>query len=377
MSNESRQAFLDGIDALLPAIRDRAQEVEQTNMIPKEIMAWLHQANVFRATQPRQWNGLELDFSTFYEGMARIASACGSTGWVAGVIGIHAWHLSLFHPEAQNDVWGRDPDTLASTSYAPMGKAEREGDGFRVSGRWGYSSGVDHCEWVILGAVVPDPGDGKGPEYRTFLIPRRDFVIDQESWNVAGLAGTGSKDVVVNGAFVPEYRTHSTTQIHEKRNPGFAVNGRPYFHLPRYLTFPQVIAAIAIGSSLKASGDLHRRLVESLTENELARTRMYATWADFQARAERGEEIPYVLRAQARYEAAHAIAGSAGAVFRVLEVNGARTMREGERFQRLFRDLLAMRNHVSGTLEPNATVYALARLGAPPVPFNRANQAVL
>ena len=84
----------------------------------------------------------------------------------------------------------------------------------RLSGKWSYSSGVDHCEWVILGAVVPDDeADGLGPEFRSFLVPRGDFTVDQESWHVTGLAGTGSKDVHVADAFVPEYRTHSSTPV--------------------------------------------------------------------------------------------------------------------------------------------------------------------
>ena len=121
----------------------------------------------------------------------------------------------------------RDPNTMASTSYAPTGQARAVSGGFRLSGRWSYSSGVDHCDWVIVGALVPDeePG-GLGPEFRSFLVPRGDFAVDQASWHVTGLAGSGSKDVVVADAFVPEYRTHSSTQVYERADPGRAVNDR-------------------------------------------------------------------------------------------------------------------------------------------------------
>jgi hypothetical protein len=102
-----------------------------------------------------------------------------------------------------------------------------------------------------------------------------------------------------------------------------------------------------------------------------------ANLADFQARVTRGEEIPYVLRIRCRYDAAHALAHCLGAVYRLLEVNGGRTMQANELFQRSFRDLLAMRNHISATLEGNASAYALAKLGAPPPPFNRAQRMVI
>ena len=392
-------SFLRGIDALLPAIRDRAGELEHAGMVSPEVIGWLTEAGMFRAVQPRQWGGLELDAGVFFEAALRVASACGSTGWVASVVGIHPWHIAMFSPEAQGDVWAANPDTRASTSYAPTGKARRVPGGFRLSGRWGFSSGVDHCDWVILGALVPDDGDGLGPEFRSFLVPRGDFAVDAESWRVAGLAGTGSKDVAVADAFVPEHRTHSSTQVYEHADPGRVVNDRPLYRLPWSCVFPYAIATPAIGAATgalalfvdnnrarvsvaggrtaSAGVDLHLRLAESLTEVEAAHTRLTLTWQDFQARVTRGEEIPYVLRARCRYDAAHAIAHCAGAVFRVLEVNGGRTMNAGEAFQRMFRDLLAMRNHISGTVEPNASTYALAKLGAAPPKFNRAQRVVV
>jgi 3-hydroxy-9,10-secoandrosta-1,3,5(10)-triene-9,17-dione monooxygenase len=393
-------AFLLGIDALLPALRKRAAEVEQRGIISREVMAWLTEANVFRAMQPRQWGGLELDPATFFEAMVRIASACGSTGWVASVVGIHPWHIAMFDQRAQSDVWSGNPNAMASTSYAPTGQVRRVSDGFRLSGRWSYSSGVDHCEWVIVGAVVPDDEPaGLGPEFRSFLVPKGDFIVDQESWQVTGLVGTGSKDVVVEDAFVPEYRTHSSTQVHERTDPGRAVNCGPLYRLPWSTVFPYAIGSPAIGAAtgaLEAFIDNNRervsvaggrtvsvspmlqvRLASSLTDVEAARTRLALTWQDFLARVTRGEEVPYVLRTRCRYEVAHAIAQCANAVYRLLEVNGGRTMNAEEAFQRFFRDLLAMRNHIAATLELNASAYALAKLGVPPPPFNRAQRVVI
>src|ERR1700749_4763674 len=110
------EAFLERIDALLPILRRRAAETERLGRIPDETIQLLTEAGVFRAVQPRQWGGLELDLACFYEGMIRLASACGSTGWVASVVGIHPWQIGLFAEQAQRDVWGDNPDARASSS---------------------------------------------------------------------------------------------------------------------------------------------------------------------------------------------------------------------------------------------------------------------
>ena len=392
--------FLRGIDRLLPAIREGAADVERRGMISSGMIGWLTDADVFRAMQPARWGGLELDPATFFEGMVRIASACGSTGWVASVVGIHPWHIAMFDPRAQSDVWSANPNARASTSYAPTGQARRVPGGFRLSGRWRYSSGVDHCDWVILGAVVPDDGRAEqGSEFHSFLVPRTDYTIDHASWHVNGLAGTGSKDVEVADAFVPAYRADCATRVYQRTDPARVAADPPLYRLPWSVVFPYAIASPAIGAAVGAldlfvennrervsvagnrtvssSPNLHLRLAESLTEVEAARTRLALTWQDFLARVTRGEEIPYVLRTRCRYDAAHALAHCAGAVFRVLEVNGGRTMQSDEAFQRLFRDLLAMRNHISATVDVNASAYALAKLGAPPAPFNRSQRVVI
>jgi len=248
-SSEARsRQFLADITRGLPGIRARAGETEQLGRVPDDTIQELTDIGVFRATQPRQWGGLEIDHATFYEGMALIASACASTGWVASVVGIHPWQVALFADAAQRDVWAEDRDARIASSLAPTGAVRRVDGGYRLSGRWPFSSGVDHCSWALIGGVIPD-GDG---EFRTFLVPRGDFTIDQGSWQVTGLAGTGSKDLLIEDAFVPEHRTHSVVDVYHGRDPGFAVNDRPYFRLPWRLVFGYTIAAPAIGAALGA-----------------------------------------------------------------------------------------------------------------------------
>ena len=395
-SADSKQ-FLAGIAALLPEIRARAGETERLGSVPDDIIQALTNADVFRAVQPRQWGGLELDHATFYEGMALLASACGSTGWVASVVGVHPWQIALFADEAQRDVWRDDPDARASSALAPTGSVRQVDGGFHLSGRWPFSSGVDHCGWALLGGVIPDQGNGA--EFRTFLVPRQDFSIDHDSWQVTGLSGTGSKDVVVPGAFVPEHRTHSVVDVYHGRDPGFAVNDRPYFRLPWRLVFGYTIAAPAIGAALGAvdafiennrarvsayggppvarDPAVNRPLARALIATDTARTRLAATWTELRSILEAGQAIPYERRVQALYEAALAHHGCTDAICDLMAVNGGRTMRADGTLQRLFRDLLAMRNHPAANLEFSGNLYAQATLGVEPPPFVPSQRFVL
>jgi len=395
--DQPAKRFLAGIVELLPEIRVRAPETERLGRISDEIVQALTNADVFRAVQPRQWSGLELDHATFYEGMVQIASACGATGWVASVVGIHPWQVALFSNEAQRDVWGSDPDTRVASSLAPTGEVRPTGDGFHLSGRWHFSSGIDHCEWVLLGGVVPQ--DGRGGEFRTFLVPRRDFSIDHDSWRVTGLAGTASKDITIAGALVPDYRSHSIIDVYHGRDPGFAVNDRPYFRLPWRLVFTYTIAAPAIGAAIGAvqafiennqtrvsafggppvakDPALHRPLARALIVTDTARERLSATWKHLRSLLEAGQPIPYERRVQALYEAALAHHACTDAVHDLMAVNGGRTMRESGTLQRLFRDLLAMRNHPAANLEFCGNLYAQTMLGVEPPPFIPSQRFVL
>src|SRR5271155_577186 len=134
-----------------------------------------------------------------------LAEGCMSSGWVYGVVAVHNWQLGLFDARAQEDVWAKDSSVLIASSYMPKGQVERVDGGFRFSGRWNFSSGVDKAEWLFLGGIVSTKNGVH--DYPTFLVPRSDISIN-DNWHTVGLKGTGSKEVVIEGAFVPEYRTH-------------------------------------------------------------------------------------------------------------------------------------------------------------------------
>src|SRR5580704_6271386 len=155
-----RHAVIAGVTELLPAFAARAQEAEDRRVLSAESVKALAETGFFRLLQPAGFGGLEADPLAFYTAVRLIASACGSTGWVASVIGVHPWQLALFPPQAQQDVWGADPASRMSSSYAPTGRARAVTGGYQLTGRWSFSSGSSHATWVLLGGIAAGD-DGK------------------------------------------------------------------------------------------------------------------------------------------------------------------------------------------------------------------------
>src|SRR5579859_5435086 len=224
---------------LLPVFRQRAQETEDNRDVPAGSVKALTEAGFFRLLQPASHGGLEADPIAFYTAVRLIASACGSTGCVASVLGVHPWQLALFPPRAQEDVWGADQGTRMSSSYAPTGRATIVDDGYVLDGRWSFSSGCDHATWVLLGGIVVD-GDGKPVDFRTFLLPASDYAID-DVWDTVGLRGTGSNDIVVDGVLVPAYRSLSFTDVTRCVCPGQQRNPGPLYRIPYGSVFSNAI----------------------------------------------------------------------------------------------------------------------------------------
>ena len=202
---------------LAPRAAERADETEAARRLLPEAERELREAGLFRLLQPRRWGGFELEPAALVRATAELARGCGSTGWCLGVLAAHNWVLGLYGGRAQEDVWGDDPDTLLAASFAPTGHAERVAGGIRVSGCWSFASGCDVARWMMVGAVVPS--EGPLPDARLFLVPAEQYRID-DNWHVSGLAGTGSKDIVVDGAVVPEHRSLSLVDAMAGRSPG-------------------------------------------------------------------------------------------------------------------------------------------------------------
>jgi 3-hydroxy-9,10-secoandrosta-1,3,5(10)-triene-9,17-dione monooxygenase len=239
--------------AKLVASQMAAQVAEDDALRRLSDRTWnlLQDGGFLRALQPARFGGGEVQLVEFFDAMLELSRAHPSAGWVGGVIGVHPWQLALFDERAQREMWGDDPATMHSSSYNPTGRAEKVAGGYKLGGRWSFSSGCDHCRGVMLGAVcgLRDVSGTQVRDFRSFLLMREQYRID-DNWHVAGLKGTGSKDIVVEEAFVPDYRTqsHFDYAMNEPL-PGQQLNDGPLYRMPWSVVFNMALAAAALGSA--------------------------------------------------------------------------------------------------------------------------------
>ena len=355
--------------AMIPALKARARQCVAERNVPEETVAELKEAGFFRILQPRRYGGYEMHPNVFFNVQKIIAEGCMSTGWMYGVVGCHPFELALFDDQAQREVWGDDPDMLASSSYQPVGKVERVEGGFRLSGHWGFSTGSLHCGWVLLGAMVPPAEEGAPPDMRTFLLPREDYAIYDDSWHVFGLQGTGSHDIIVDRAFVPEYRTHRALDGFLCRNPGQQVNEAPMFALPWAQVFTRSVSTAAFGGARaainaamkimedristntgKASKEdpaLHAAIAAAHAQSLEMELTLQASFEDLLAMAERGEEIPLAKRALYTYQSSTVVRRLARLVDDMVQLLGGRAIYTSSEIIQPWLDLNAARAHVA------------------------------
>jgi 3-hydroxy-9,10-secoandrosta-1,3,5(10)-triene-9,17-dione monooxygenase len=313
-----------------------------------------------------------------------IASACGSTGWVASVVGVHPWQLALFPLQAQEEVWGTDPATRMSSSYAPTGQAETVPGGHRLNGRWSFSSGCDHATWVLLGAIAKDE-EGNPADYRTFLLPASDYVID-DVWDTVGLRGTGSNDIVVSDVFVPEYRSLSFNDVFRCACPGQEANPAPLYRLPYGSVFSYAITTPIIGMAMgayqahvdyqrervrasyvgqKAAEDPHSqvRVAEAAAELDSAWLALERNMAELMEHARAGTKIPLPLRLRIRRDQVRGTGQAIRAVDRLFENSGGRALKRGTPIQRFWRDAHAGRVHAINDPERALSMFGRGEFG--------------
>lgn len=229
---------------MVPRLKERAEQCNADRKVPDITVQEMQDAGFFRVLQPKKYGGYEMDPQVFYDICMTLAEGCMSTAWIYGVIGVHNWQIALFDPRAAEDVFGKDSNTRIASTYMPKGQVKVVDGGFQFSGRWGFSSGCDHADWIFLGGLIFK--EGQPPEYRTFLLPKSDYEI-VDTWHVMGLKGTGSKDIVVKDAFVPEYRTHKGIDGFTCNSPGNTTFTADLYKLPFGQIFVRAVSSAAIG----------------------------------------------------------------------------------------------------------------------------------
>lgn len=372
MDSTRAAELLQAARALQPVLRERAAEAKALRKVPEATIADFQEAGFFKILQPEQWGGYAMDPQVFYEVCLVTAEACMSSAWVLGVVAVHNWQLAVFDDRAAQDVWSDDPTTLISSSYAPVGKVKPVDGGFQLSGRWSFSSGSQHCKWVFVGAVVPTP---EAPfdmaNYRTFLVPISDYQI-VDNWDVVGLQGTGSHDIVIDDVFVPEHRTHKSMDGYLCDNPGNAVNSAPLYRMPFMQVFVRAVCTASLGAlqgSLDAFIDVAKtRMVgptkmsndpfvrqlmaevrTSISEMKLV---MHSNFDAMMACNRAGETISNDDRVQYRYDSALVADRCADLSARMLKASGSGGIRLGSEVLARHLDIIASQAHVANNSAP-------------------------
>lgn len=356
----TREEAVRRAQALAPGIRARAQRCEAERRVPLQSIEEFVGAGLGRLLLPRRWGGAELSHDAAFDVVLEIAAACGSTGWCCGFLNIHDWWMSCFPDEAQHDVWRDGPDVNLAAVIAPLcGRATIADGGYRLSGEWSWASGVDHCSWAIVTAMVPE-ADGR-IEARCIAVPRADYRV-KDTWFNVGLKGSGSKDIIIDDAFVPAHRSVLFSDLREGTTPGARANPGPLYRVPlvaRNYSLSAPALGIARGAFREAIEGLRTRVATvsgarvgelAPVQTRLAQAEVLLDAAELLMRrnldwVRAGDPIDLPTRARSAAASAQAVQMTCDAVDLLLRCGGSRGLFDDNPIQRAWRDVHAIASH--------------------------------
>ncbi|MFS3128686.1 acyl-CoA dehydrogenase family protein [Nocardioides sp. Bht2] len=354
---------LDRIAAAADEIRAEETASIQQRRLSDNLTKILRDSGVMRLLQPARYGGYEADPRVFNQAMYEIGRLSSSAGWVTGVVGIHSWHLGLYDDRAQREVWGEDHDTWICSSYGPAGRATKVEGGYRLSGRWSFSSGSPQSTWTFVGGMS-DEGDGGAPVYRHFLLPEGDYRME-DVWDTNGLAGTGSNDIVVEDAFVPDYRSMDVEDLYRLDCPGREVNTSELFSIPWYTIFLNAVVVPLVGMARRTVDEAieplrerraatpaysplpitHARLAEADAEVDLALLALQHNLGTVVETLAAGDEVTLRLRHRAKRDHIMAVNLAVSAADKAYLSGGPRSIKSSSPIQRVWRDVHAGQHH--------------------------------
>ncbi|WP_156680768.1 acyl-CoA dehydrogenase family protein [Sphingomonas profundi] len=355
--------------ALRPVLTERAAQTERDRRVSPDTIALLREAGLLRLGQPKRFGGYEHGPSAMLRVGFELARGCGSTSWCTSIANVNAWLACYWPLEAQAAIWGRAPDHLVTGTFVPTGSCAAVEGGYAISGRWPFASNCDNSDWLFVSALLPE-GQGVG----WFMVPRDALSIDQDSWHVAGMQGTGSKTLVADApVFVPAARTLLFSDVVKRTMPGRAVPDNPMaefaFTTLGAVTLVAPLLGMAQGAldwfveamkakvktSLKpgapvgvAQGqDAQQRVGQASALIDAAMALLLADLAPFEAQVAAGEAPSDAARIRIRRDIAFAARAASDAVNLLFEGAGAASAALDSPIQRYWRDINAAARHAS------------------------------
>jgi resorcinol 4-hydroxylase (FADH2) len=375
--------------AMVPEIRELAQQTEQNRGLFPHIVDRIRAAELLRTCRPKAFGGFEYDGEVALAIALTISAACASTGWT--VNGAVSNGLSLAHwpIEAQREVWAGDADIFTFACFAPTGTAAPAPGGYRLSGRWSFASGCDISAWGKLGAMIHRP-EGQ-PEGAFFLLPVEDCTI-VDDWFVCGLAGTGSKDILVEDLFVPAHRVLLFADTRAGTAPGARHHDNPIYRIPLLMLGASMLASTAIGAAkgaldayldmttgrttrgalaggglrMKEFATVQLRLAEAAASVEAAELILLTDMRNAMQKLHAGQEITVADRIRTRRNQAYCTKLAVQAVEALNASTGGYGLHLENPVQRAWRDANAVARHVSLNWDAVGTMYGQHAFGLEP-----------
>jgi resorcinol 4-hydroxylase (FADH2) len=371
-------------------VRQIAEQTEARRQVSRDAIARMRAAGLFRILQPAAYGGYEYNFDALVHVVTVIGAGCASTGWVFSLGVVHQWLVAGFPQKAQDEYWS-NPDAIAFGSYPPTGKASTVDGGYCLNGSWGFASGCDHADWLVLGGMLPAENDGAMSRPGFFLVPIGDVQID-DNWFTMGLAGTGSKNIVGKDIFVPSHRVVPISELLFGKAPGGTVHTNPLYRqsmlaaLPFALVAPVLGAAdgaltdfldmakvrttrgaVAGGNSRMAEfGTIQTRVAEAAAAIEAGRLMTLHALGDSLASARAGRQGDRDMRIRNRLAQAFSVKLAVQAIDALFQAGGGQGIFKSKTIQRAWRDIHAGALHVSMNWDAVSTMYGQHMLGLDP-----------
>ena len=374
--------LLEEARELVPLLKEYATETEALGRLHPRVVTALHDSGLWRIIQPKQVGGANLSYRAMIEVTVELGRGCGSTAWVYGNLASHHWMLAMWPKAAQDCVWLDDPDALiASSVIFQAGQAESVAGGYVLNGRWPFCSGIDISGWVMLGGMVEVNGKGRDP--RLFLVPKSDIEV-LETWDVSGLCGTGSKDVVASRVFVRDEMS-LRADVLGGATPGSEVNPDAVYKLPVQALFSHIIAAPIVGITRCAVDDFISTNTSSVSLYNKSKIAQHPTvqirLSDATSAIESAQMLLYrncdealeIINADGhidvgdkhrwRRDAAYGANLCADAVASLYRISGGKAACRSNPMQRYYRDVSVGINHINMSRDIIGAEYGSYALG--------------
>ncbi|HXS80990.1 MAG TPA: acyl-CoA dehydrogenase family protein [Gammaproteobacteria bacterium] len=372
------RSFQRAVADLIPDVRLRADAAEKERRVSAETMASLRKAGVFRAFVPRVYGGDERTLSEVLDAMTDLAAACPSTAWVGSLFAIHTIVACWLERKGQDEIFGDGPDVLLASSVAPMGTLAPADGGFRLAGKWSFSSGVEHASWIIVGATLKSDSASEPADY-VFCFVRASDVAVVDDWHVAGLRGTGSKSVELKDVFVPRHRVVLLKTVQDGTAPGLAIHRQPFYRLPWYPVFICAFPAVGLGTAIgmlegfrshirarvdgfsgvafQTTAGSAVRMASAAAEIDAARLVFRRDVATLDQAAQEDRPLRPGESERIMYDAPFIMDACSRATLALFRGSGGKALYDSNPLQRHFRDLHAMTQHVAMDLDRAGETY--------------------